>query len=306
MDLFFVLSGFIFMHVYSQRIKEKRISFKEYGILRLSRLYPLHIVTLVIVSIIQFIRSLELNNFFIYQYNDVYHFVLNIFFLQHGWFDYGFSFNAPTWSISVEIVAYILLFIVLFKFPTSYNYLLVTIILIGLSITKMKLSLPLLNDGMGRVFIGFFVGCCTFEVNKLLNSQRLKKLAACISLFLLVVLFIIGFFIGHYALGNWPIVYTVVVFPLIVIMVLNLKFLTRILSLKPITYLGDISYSIYLWHFPVQLLIKTTDDILKLSLDYSSRVVYLSIVIITLVVSSLSHEFFEKPVLKFLRKTKKT
>lgn len=48
-DLFFVLSGFIFFTMYSKRIAEKAIGGSEFAALRFSRLYPLHFITLVLV-----------------------------------------------------------------------------------------------------------------------------------------------------------------------------------------------------------------------------------------------------------------
>lgn len=300
-DLFFVLSGFIFTYVYMEKIKERRISFTEYGLLRFSRLYPLHLLTLLVVTLLQVFRSIEFGNFFIYQNNDIYHFLLNVFFMQDGWVEYGFSFNAPTWSLSAEVVAYILFFVILFKFPKRYSLFFALLIVVGLLIAKMKLNVPLLNDSMSRVFIGFFIGCCTFKINKLLVSKRAKRIIKYSSLFILVIVTFIGICIGHIAFGNWPIVYTLLIYPSIIIFVLNSELFTRVLSIPPLTYLGALSYSIYLWHFPVQLTIKTLDDFFKLNLDYSTRLVYISFVFLTLLVSVLSYEFFEKPALMFLR-----
>ncbi|MFC3771488.1 acyltransferase family protein, partial [Paenibacillus sp. GCM10012303] len=44
-DFFFVLSGFIFAYVYTEKIAGRTITFKQYSLLRVSRLYPLHIIT---------------------------------------------------------------------------------------------------------------------------------------------------------------------------------------------------------------------------------------------------------------------
>ena len=52
-DLFFSLSGFIFFWLYSQTISQHRIGPTRFFILRFSRLYPLHIATLLFVTIAQ-------------------------------------------------------------------------------------------------------------------------------------------------------------------------------------------------------------------------------------------------------------
>ena len=50
-QFFFLLSGFIFFKLYLNKIKRKNLSFYNFLILRISRLYPLHFITLVIVLI---------------------------------------------------------------------------------------------------------------------------------------------------------------------------------------------------------------------------------------------------------------
>ena len=45
---FFMLSGFIFFSFYFKKVSLKKISFRNFFILRLSRLYPLHFLTLII------------------------------------------------------------------------------------------------------------------------------------------------------------------------------------------------------------------------------------------------------------------
>src|SRR5215813_3086162 len=53
-DLFFALSGFIFFWLYSEAIREGRIGAWRFGWLRFSRLYPLHLLTLLAVTAMQF------------------------------------------------------------------------------------------------------------------------------------------------------------------------------------------------------------------------------------------------------------
>src|SRR6185436_12525906 len=50
-DLFFLLSGFIFFWLYAKTISARRLTPREFFVLRVSRLYPLHLVTLLLVAI---------------------------------------------------------------------------------------------------------------------------------------------------------------------------------------------------------------------------------------------------------------
>lgn len=106
---------------------------------------------------------------------------------------------------------------------------------------------------------------------------------------------------GNIILGNWKIVYTILFYPLIILISLNVNIISKILSFKPIIYLGRLSFSIYLWHFPVQLVIKTLDDIFGLSVNYSSKSFFFLFIIITLVISIASYELIEKKSNRYLR-----
>ena len=110
--LFFVLSGFVFYFVYCDSVRAKRMSAYEFVVLRLSRLYPLYFVTLIFVAVMQIAAHHATGKFIIYPYNDLYHFVLNLFFASSWGLERGWSFNSPTWSVSVEVVLYAGFFVV--------------------------------------------------------------------------------------------------------------------------------------------------------------------------------------------------
>lgn len=109
-QFFWILSGFVFFHVYRER---REISAKEFVINRFSRLYPLHFLTLLMVAVLQWISWKKLGNFQIYRFNDLHHFVLNIFMASEWGFQKAYSFNGPIWSVSVEILIYGAFFIFL-------------------------------------------------------------------------------------------------------------------------------------------------------------------------------------------------
>lgn len=96
---FFVLSGFILSHTYQDRLSTKNISRKKFYLLRLARIYPLHILTatpFIIYALYEMGASTFLK------------IVLNISLLQ-SWVprgDFYFSFNSVSWSLSNEIFFY--------------------------------------------------------------------------------------------------------------------------------------------------------------------------------------------------------
>ena len=98
-DLFFALSGFILYWLYSERVAERRISAPTFWLLRFSRLYPLHFATLIAVAIGQWLYMRETGDFFVYQFNDTRHFVLQLFLASEWGLQRGYSFSGPVWSV---------------------------------------------------------------------------------------------------------------------------------------------------------------------------------------------------------------
>jgi peptidoglycan/LPS O-acetylase OafA/YrhL len=101
-QFFWLISGFVFAAVYIGSKKTTR----EFVVARVARLYPLHLVTLCVVAALQAISLNMTGQFQIYPKNDVYHFVLNLFFASFWGLQKGPSFNAPIWSVSLEVLVY--------------------------------------------------------------------------------------------------------------------------------------------------------------------------------------------------------
>ena len=90
-------SGFIFFFRYGSAIHERRVSLREYIVFRVSRLYPLHVVTLVAVTLLQFafMRVNGSGQPFVYQYFDVRHLVLNVMMISAMGFAAGLLIQWP-------------------------------------------------------------------------------------------------------------------------------------------------------------------------------------------------------------------
>ena len=106
-QVFWCLSGIVFAHVYQTALIERTVNSLDFIWRRFARLYPLHIVTFIMVAILQWLLTTTTDlQYFIYQFNNVKHFVLNIIFANYWGFQDGTSFNGPVWSISIELIAY--------------------------------------------------------------------------------------------------------------------------------------------------------------------------------------------------------
>lgn len=102
---FFVLSGFILSYTYNERIASKSIVYKTFLVKRIARIYPMHLLTLIMITplIIQENPDYKLIDF-------IKHTVANASLVQSfiPFESYYFSFNGPSWSLSVEMFFYCL------------------------------------------------------------------------------------------------------------------------------------------------------------------------------------------------------
>jgi peptidoglycan/LPS O-acetylase OafA/YrhL len=94
-DVFFVISGFILQHVYADRFRS-RADLLNFIVRRLARLYPLHLITLLVVAALFSGFYFKTGVYeYVFLYDDLRHFLMNLFFVQYVGFQDGFSFNAP-------------------------------------------------------------------------------------------------------------------------------------------------------------------------------------------------------------------
>nr|WP_314266237.1 acyltransferase [uncultured Moellerella sp.] len=137
--LFFILSGFVLAYSYEDRFKKKKTTIFSFYSARIARIYPLHILTLILAL-----------PFFLINSPDFLSLLSNVFLLQAFIPNdsYYFSLNAPSWSISVEMLFY-LLFPLLIRFKASF-LISITIILI---LIKIVLSVSIIDDSLKHAYI---------------------------------------------------------------------------------------------------------------------------------------------------------
>jgi peptidoglycan/LPS O-acetylase OafA/YrhL len=315
-DLFFILSGFIFYQKYSRSVSAHTLSLKKYCILRFSRLYPLHWLTLLTVALFVLLRNFAGLPPYNEQENTIGFFLLNIPLMQYGWFTSNlYSFNGSAWSLSVEIMMYLSFFALTYFARKKKNIFLGSVgfvcagLLFGV-IKQVGFEFIILDSYRGMT--GFFTGVIVSGVYD--YSERNKKTGRvitilCAALILLSVFFsaaprFLPFFasvLSYSDRGYWVIVYTFLLFPALVFLSLHVQFLSRLFSLRPLRYLGKISYSVYMIHFPVLLVSATVCECFNLKINYSNSVIFFSYIILVLLASRLSHFHFEIPCQNLIR-----
>jgi len=291
--LFFILSGFVFFHVYEELIASKKVTFRTFLVNRVSRLYPLHLLTLLVVAFLQAYRHNLVGNFLIYRCNDLYHFLLNLPLASAWGFQKAQSFNGPIWSVSVEMFLYLVFFLICRYFSRSIFYLL-TYVFCGFIATMG------LNYYLGIGFFAFFIGGLVFRYLHLLVSFGQGKKVLGFLLVQLITTTIIFYFLSDvFNKRDLALLSCITFSPALITLLAYLQTTGRELGSSMIL-IGDLTYSTYLLHFPVQIIM----NIFYLQfgiLSPDNRSTFIVFILVTYVVSFWVYRYFELELKNRLR-----
>lgn len=305
-DLFFSLSGFIFFWLYSESIHQRRIGGYKFLVLRFSRLYPLHFITLLAAAAGQHLYGQHQGTSFVYGLNDLHHFLLNLALLPSIGLEQGLSFNGPVWSVSVEIVLYAIFFALCRLLRPRLG--------VALAIVVFTL-LPGIDfythtyEPMLRGIRSFFTGGCTyFLFTQLRASRHSQGWARVFSIGTpLLWLVSLAFFVFGIDVDSIPGVWRI---PFSEVFLFPSTILCLALSESrggrwgsKLSFLGDISYSCYLLHFPLQIAFAIAA--LKLGADpaiFQNPLTLIVFFAVLVLVSHASFRWLEVPVQQYLRR----
>lgn len=290
-NFFWCISGFIFYWKYGDAIKH--IKFSNFFISRFSRLYPLHFITLILVLFLQNLYFSLNQNYFITQNNDFYHFFLHLFFASNWGFEKGMSFNGVIWSVSIEVLVYALFFILL----TIFNKNIFVNILIVIICLFFKLIYEHLAHNLIDCALFFFIGGFLSFV---LNFKKFYKkfIKTCSLLFILSLILIVNMNLFNF--DNFMYIAQIFLYPSLILLsceiYFNNKNLTRILKL-----LGNLTYSSYLLHFPIQIFITIFYFKIDEEIPFNDNLFFLFYISVVLTLSYYSFKYFEDPCKKKIR-----
>ena len=286
--IFFSLSGFIFFWLYYEKIKNQLVSGKEFFLLRFSRLYPLHFITLIIVCLLQLYSIKKTGSYIIYNNNDLKHFLLNLFFIS-GWGGYeGPSYNAPIWSVSLELFAYICFFL-FSKYIYKKKYIIFLVII----------CLTFINSRFAFVCYYFFVGGLAYLALTKINIKNNKMFYKMILLILIMIIsgFIFFNYNNHLSKRLDAINLGIINFTLILALAITQSKFKKIGN--KLSKIGNLTYASYLWHFPIQLVILL---FFKDIFFYNVNISFLFYIFFVILLSILSYKFIEISLKNKIRK----
>ncbi|MEM7702938.1 MAG: acyltransferase [Pseudomonadota bacterium] len=268
-DLFFVLSGFIFAHCYLRDgVLRAGVSLGEFASARISRLWPLHAAVLLFTALM--LRDDASTT--------TYNVLMSLAFL-HVFLPDIEVLNPPVWSISVELICYGLFAALAFQ-KNRLVFLSGSIVfaMTGLALTWSGETLHI-----GRGLLGFFLGTLVYRYRDPLGAISTPTLCLCLAPFLLLD-------------GSMSslLIETVLCWPAAIILAPRLVWLRG----RAFQWLGSRSYAIYIVHIPIYIFV---GNLLYLLPDLSGTITVVAGIGTALLVADILHRHIEVPAQRFMR-----
>lgn len=321
-DLFFVLSGYL---ISSLIIKEFRktgtVNLYNFYIRRARRLLPAvyFMITVGLVVMVLFnevlLRKSHLDAIFGYIYSS------NWWYIFHK-LDYFDSFGAQSpfkhlWSLAIEEQFYMifpLLFLLVngkkkskdgtYKLNKKFLYVVLGLILVSLIAHILLFDI----NNISRIYFGTdtrafsllvgVVGAILYPMERLHSkvTPQQNMVYSVVSLASIVTLITVMVYTSEYNTWLYRGGFLLVAILGLIVIISSGKqhtLMSKLLSFKPIVFIGKISYSLYLWHFPILVLTTPVSEIGNPNIFF----VILRIVL-TFAVAIVSYVFVETPIRK--------
>jgi peptidoglycan/LPS O-acetylase OafA/YrhL len=312
-DFFFVLSGFVLCHGYRGKITSPR-ELGRFAVRRFGRVWPLHAAVLAILLVAVVIIGR-------YPYPDDLALTWNSskfsvdallpsLFLFNAMNLQGDVWNGPAWSIGAEFYVYLLFALLLLFSPRRF-----VPICIALSITALALiawrAPDFMNStwdyGLIRCIAGFFAGIVAYHCYERLGRMDVFKATlwelAAVSA---VILFIIGAGEGPDDVFALSLAAPLVFGTAVIVFAGEQGLMSLLLRARPFRALGRYSYSIYMVHQPLLIMLcygvwlagyhtKTFDTSADWPSLGSPDLLMVDFVLAVIVLSAATYRFIEVP-----------
>jgi peptidoglycan/LPS O-acetylase OafA/YrhL len=245
-DMFFMLSGFVIAHVYGATFDGQvdSASYWRFMWIRFARIYPLYAFTLLGFVALALVRhALRGKDVFDQEHTIAALFVTAALIQAWGVFDI-YGWNPPAWSISAEVVAYFVfpfLAVVAVRSRLAWSAVLVlAIVVLGiLGAGPHGLQVPA-GLNVALCLSQFIIGMALYRARDAVARSAVPVDVLLVLTALLLVLAL------HF--GAADLIVVALFAPLIYLMPAARGFARRLSNARPLVFLGDISYSVYLMH----------------------------------------------------------
>ncbi|MGX7068391.1 acyltransferase family protein [Gemella bergeri] len=321
-DLFFVLSGYLISSLIIKEYKKTgTLNLYNFYIRRARRLLPAvyFMITVVLIIITLFngvlLNKSHLDAVFGYIYTSNWWYIFH----KLNYFD-SFGSQSPfkhLWSLAIEEQFYIffpLIFLIFnrkkknndnnYKINKNFKYIVLGLISISLIVHILLFDI----NNVSRIYFGTdtrafsllvgVMGAILYPMEKLSEKVTLKenRLYSLISLISIISLIVVMLYTSEYNIWLYRGGFLLVAVLCLVVIISTGRqhtFMSKILSFKPIVFIGKISYSLYLWHFPILVLTTPVSEI------GSPKIFYVILrIVLTFIVATASYILIETPIRK--------
>jgi len=293
-DLFFVLSGFLISSILlkaKEENKHRLLIIKNFIIRRTLRIFPIYYLTLIILFAINYP---DIRQYFFWFFAYASNFLC---YRMHSWNSFSHS-----WSLSIEEQFYLIWpWLIIFLRGRNLKYLFIVFILIGpissfISVKYLHSFFPLLTP---NCFDSFGIGGLYAFASG--NKDSLQKFRKTLS-FLLPIAVVIYFcwklapVLGHVAV--YSIYFQRIVDSIIAIAIIDKTITTKLAFLENpvLVSIGKISYGVYLFHYPIGVLIDSANISSNFYFVYAIKLTLL------LLISYCSYYFFESKIIRLKKR----
>ena len=282
-ELFFMVSGFLM---------ENSIQGKPYGDFgtmfknKYLRFFPMCFLSVTVYTILQWIGKILSGEFFDNgQIISFWNYLISSLLFSKGW---GINIyrpaNSSLWYINILLIVYIWHFVlnkltIKLKVPVVYFY--IAMVILGLNIYEKELPYAFFDNDCGIGYITTFLGMILFHC-----AKNFREVSRKLSFIILAATAIIAVILVKY--GYWSIfkedqhIFLIfVLYPPVLLLLSTSKILNRESFSGISKYLGKLSYEMYVWHFPLLILMSILLYVTKFPIvhGYKSMAVFEIVVV---------------------------
>jgi len=298
-DIFFIISGYLITRIILFEIKNNNFSILKFYMRRARRILPM-LYTIIIASIPFAWQKLLPFDFILYAKS-----IFASLFFGSNFFFYFSSIQYATesallkpllhtWSLGIEEQFYLIfpiLTILCYKFFRQFYFFIITILFLLSLCFAQSIVIQNPNFNFYLLFSRFWeLAAGSMLAYRELNYNSSKKTNRNYMFSILGLILIIWSILFFDNMTPHPSLYTVLpIIGTVLIVRFSTKnsLVTKLLSIKPLVFVGLISYSAYLWHYPI----------FAFSRMGGPLIIYdkIFLIILTIIFSIISFFFIEKP-----------
>ncbi len=254
-DFFFVLSGFVIAYNYSSKLGSWQ-GVRQFMFLRLGRLYPLHLFVLLCLVAYETVKLFAHADAFTGDHRPAAVFT-NLLLIQSLGVHDSLTWNGPAWSISTELWAYIT-FAVVSAWIGMRNWMLAAtaivapLLLLHLSTSGMDTTF---DWGLIRCLFGFALGVACYRLHAARPAALRAPGQSTMTLLEVAIVAAVVMYVS--AAGTSPMSFMAPFVFAVAVLIFAIEggLVSELFRNRVLRWLGTLSYSIYLTHYLVVLIL---------------------------------------------------